>query len=1072
MVDVGSAVGYLDLDISKFLANLQTANSKVESVSKNMEAKFSQTSDKLTAMGSKMSVAVTAPIKAAEGYFVKTAADFEAQMSKVSAISGATGDDLDALTDKAKEMGKQTKFSASESAQAFQYMAMAGWKTEDMLQGIDGIMSLSAADGLDLATTSDIVTDALTAFGLKAGDAGHFADVLAQSSRNANTNVSMLGESFKYIAPVAGAMGYSVEDISLALGTMANSGIKGSQAGTALRSALSRLVNPTDKIADALAKYNLVQTEMVKTIDSEKLEKAQTQYEKRMISQYQAQVKYNEAVEKYGEASSQAQVAGAKLYSENKALEKALQDLQKEQEGSKMQMVQTGDLLTDQDGKMRSLREVLEIFRENMRGLTKDEQAQAASIIFGQEAMSGMLSIINASDEDFEKLANAIDNSDGVAKEMADTMNDNFKGQLTLLKSQIEGIAITLGELLLPSMKKLVERVSQLATWFEGLSTSQQMTILKIAALVSAIGPLLIVIGKLIKLVNTFVRIARVVKTVIMAINSALLANPIAIVIAAIAALVAAFIYFYKTNEEFRDKVNAAWNEIKDVFQVVANKIQDIWKKLCNFFGPIFSRAMEIVKSAINAIISAFRSLVNFVLPYIQLIGEKIQALWDFIVSTFLAMIESLKPLIKEMIGAFQEAWEVIKVIWDMVVPYFKEIWAGIKQTFSAVADTLGEFFEAAWEKIKDVWDSAKPYFKAIWEAIKLVFSVVAVVLKGFFQAAWLAIKIVWDVAIKYFTAVWAGIRAVFAVVKGVLSGDFSDAWDAIKNVWNRVVDFFAAIWNGIKQVFAMIDGWFGGIFSSAWQSVKNAWSAAVGFFQGIWNGITNVFSSVGGFFRRVFKEAYDAIKGVFNSLKSFFEGFWDSIKGTFTEIGEKIGDTVGEAFKSVINSVLELIEDKINGAIDLINGALHIINKIPGVEIDDISGVEFPGLAKGGIVNRPMIAQIGEQGREAVIPLENNLQWVKKVADRISESLIVDISPLVNIMQKMLEVSKVAKTVEPVPLESNRKPKPKDDNWGNENGGPPRNGDTYIFNSPKRIDEKEAARQIKRVKKDLIEGF
>lgn len=172
---------------------------------------------------------------------IKTGTEFDAGISKVGAISGASAEDMEKLREKAKEMGAATKFTAAESAEALEYMAMAGWKTEDMLSGISGIMDLAAASGEDLGTTSDIVTDALTAFGLTAADSGHFADVLAAASSNANTNVSMMGETFKYVAPVAGTLNYSIDDMAEAIGLMANSGIKSSQAGTALRSIITRL---------------------------------------------------------------------------------------------------------------------------------------------------------------------------------------------------------------------------------------------------------------------------------------------------------------------------------------------------------------------------------------------------------------------------------------------------------------------------------------------------------------------------------------------------------------------------------------------------------------------------------------------------------------------------------------------------------------------------------------------------------------------------------------------------------------------------------------------------------------
>ncbi len=196
---------------------------------------------KIADVGEKLTTHVTVPIVAAGTAAVKTASDFDSAMSKVAAVSGATGDDLDALRDKAREMGAKTKFSASEAAEAMNFMAMTGWKTQDMLGGIEGIMNLAAASGEDLATTSDIVTDALTAFGLTAADSGHFADILAAASSNANTNVSMMGETFKYAAPVAGALGFSVEDTAQAIGLMANAGIKSTQAGTSLRTIMTAL---------------------------------------------------------------------------------------------------------------------------------------------------------------------------------------------------------------------------------------------------------------------------------------------------------------------------------------------------------------------------------------------------------------------------------------------------------------------------------------------------------------------------------------------------------------------------------------------------------------------------------------------------------------------------------------------------------------------------------------------------------------------------------------------------------------------------------------------------------------
>ena len=254
-VNLGTAVGYLDLDTSKFQKGFKSALASVNEFkngSSGISSALKGVGSAMTSVGKDMTLKVSAPLVAVGAAAVKASSSLEKGLSKVKAISGATSSDMVMLKDKAIEMGAKTKFSASEAADAFTYMAMAGWKTKDMMDGIDGIMNLSAADGLDLATTSDIVTDAITAFGLSAKDSTHFADVLAAASSNANTNVSMLGESFKYVGPVAGAMGYSVEDVSTALGLMANSGIKASAAGTSLRTLLTNMAKPTDDMAAAM----------------------------------------------------------------------------------------------------------------------------------------------------------------------------------------------------------------------------------------------------------------------------------------------------------------------------------------------------------------------------------------------------------------------------------------------------------------------------------------------------------------------------------------------------------------------------------------------------------------------------------------------------------------------------------------------------------------------------------------------------------------------------------------------------------------------------------------------------
>ena len=370
----------VELDESGAVIGLKKVEEKTKSSFEGLgsfsEKGFGVVKDAASAMAEvsiKAIAAVSTAIGAGIGASIKVGAEFEAEMSKVSAISGATGDELDALCEKAKQMGADTKFGATEAAQAMEYMAMAGWKTADMLDGIEGIMNLAAASGEDLASTSDIVTDALTAFNMTAEESTHFADVLAQAAVNANTNVGMMGETFKYVAPVAGALGYSAEDTAVAIGLMANAGIKASQAGTSLRQIITRLVKPI------------------------------------------------------GEAEAAVDILGISV--------------------------------TNADGSMKPLGQTIAELREKFAGLTEAEQAEYAAMLAGQEGMSALLAVVNATDEDVEKLTESIYNCDGAAEEMAATMMDNLKGAM----EEVSGAAETLGLEIYDSIKDSLKGMAQSA---------------------------------------------------------------------------------------------------------------------------------------------------------------------------------------------------------------------------------------------------------------------------------------------------------------------------------------------------------------------------------------------------------------------------------------------------------------------------------------------------------------------------------------------------------------------------------------------------------------------------------
>ena len=703
---------------------------------------------------------------------------FDSSMSNVQAISGATASEMETLTDKAQEMGANTKFSASEAADAFGYMAMSGWKTEQMVDGIDGVLNLAAASGADLATTSDIVTDALTAMGYKAQDAGHLADVMAVASSSASTNVTMMGESFKYAAPMAGVLGYTMEDVATALALMANQGIKSSQAGTALRGALSRLSDPSKEAKEALLSLGLATEKTTKSIDSKKLEAAQNKVNDKTLSLEKSQIAYNSALNKYGAESAQAQTAAINLQKAQNALAQAQAEVKREQEGTQKTSVLSVNLLKDENGNARELSEVMTMLRDSFKDLDSVEKNQIASMLFGQNAMSGMLAIINSSDEDFNKMATAIQNADGKAAEMAETMQDNLGGDMTKTKSNLESFQYMLYQKFEPTLRQCTTAVNKFIDklkWLIENSDKVKKKLEKIAPVITGIGTaiatFLVIINKS-AIIGAFVTGLTAIKTAFVGLWAVMAANPIGIIVSLVAGLVAAIITLWNTNEDFRNWVINAWN--------------------------------------------------------------------------------------------------------------------GITTAFTNAKDSIVSGFE--------------------------------------------------------------GAKEIFFFGINQIKEDFNAALESIKTAWSTVKGFFSDVWTDIKTIFANTGTWFKTKFTTAWTSIKNVFSP--------------------------------------ETVGEFFSSVWDTIKSKFTSIGTKVGDAIGGAFKSAINAVLQTVEDAINAVPDAINGALDVINQIPGVNIPSMGYVELPRLAKGGIVSKSMLANIGEAGEEAVIPLENNKAGLKKIAGLLAEEM------------------------------------------------------------------------------------
>ena len=519
------AIQNYDTQINKASAEMEKAQNSLNKINSELEksndkwnkasTSLKESGDKLTSIGDKVSSAgdgilkMTAPMAVVGGAAIKVGMDFESGMSQVAAISGATGQDLEDLKSKAQEMGATTKFSATESAEAMQYMGMAGWKSGQMIEGISGIMNLAAASGENLGSVSDIVTDALTAFGMSAEQSGHFADILASASSNANTNVGMLGESFKYVAPLCGSLGYSAEDASVALSLMANAGIKGSQSGTSLKTALVNMVNPTDAMAGVMDKLGITVTNQDGSMKSlrETIEMLRSKF--KVFSNEELDANFKKYSATLGMTRQEMEALPPDCDQVQSAMErtgKAIFESMSAQEQLSLKNKYASEQYKDMSQAQKDYAMYCELTKQNVMGLTQEEQSSAAATLFGKESLAGMLSIINASEADYNKLTGAINNCDGVAKNMADTMNDNLQGQFTLFKSQLEGVGIQLSQTLIPIARDMLTTISGWVDAFSKLSPETQANIVKMAAFSIATGGVLKVVGGGISTIGNFAK--------------------------------------------------------------------------------------------------------------------------------------------------------------------------------------------------------------------------------------------------------------------------------------------------------------------------------------------------------------------------------------------------------------------------------------------------------------------------------------------------------------------------------------------------------------------------------------
>lgn len=1039
-IDVGSAVGHLDLDINGFLKGLKTAQKEAEDTTKGISSEIGghlQTAGKnLEAVGSALTKAVTVPIVGLGGLIVKTSSSFESAMSRVQAVSGASGGELQKLNKKAQELGATTAWSASEVADGMTEMAKAGWSASDIIDGMSGVLNTASASGEDLAQVSTIVADAVTGFGLKAKDASRVADLLTQSANAGTIDITDLGESFKYISPIAKTMGFSIEDVTTAISAMSMSGIKGSQAGTSLRTMMARMVKPTDDV------------------------------------------------------------------------KKAMDEL--------------GIKLTNSDGSFKSLNTIVSEMRGSFNGMTDEQKTYYATVLAGQDGMSGLLSLLSMTQDEYDKISESMKNCSGVAEDTAKTMLDNFGGQLTILKSSLEGVAIQFGEVLLPYFKNFVAWVQQIVSKLQSMTKEQKEQIVKWVALAGAIGPVLRIYDKLTstvgKLKSAFGAVPKVIGTVqkdfkllqlgithiqegfalskagfsglgkeASVLGSFLggLSAPMIASATAVGVLVSAFATLWKTNEDFRNKMTSTFKEITSAFSAffsgiserfnalginlesIVNVIKTVWLGFCNLLAPIFESAFAQVSTVISTVLDTILGIV------------------DVFIGVFT--------------GNWTQAWNGIKEI-------FSSVWEGIKSSFSNVGSLLGGVANSilSWfgTSLSGIWSSITGFFTNIGSSIVSTVSsfAVNVVNKGREMAVNFANAVVtfftdlpykigyflgyavttvsmWTVNMvnearemgtNFINAVVTFFRNLPANIMNFLTNAYNNVrqWDInmVNSAKEVGINFVNNVISFIRQLPGNMSKWFNNTINSARNFVSGLGAKGREAGMSLLNNVVNTAKSIPS---RMLSIGSDIVEGVWRGIVSAKNRFVSNVKGFFKGIVDGAKSALG------IHSPSTVMEDEIG--IFMPPGVTNGFKKAMPAMLKNIQSMLNKGVnsLKTNDITVSAFSSVGDFSGAVKSVYEDVALWFESIDARIGKSvdnMLKSLNTLIQTGNLLVNSDGSLGYIGYNGFDKNNDSsrytdvKDKKGNSGN--------GDTFIFNSPKPIDEIEASRQMKKTKQELAEGF